>query len=270
MLPLWYKIKTQGYDFIVRRDRASLAHEARGLFREAVRDVDELADGFIAVNPGIVDYYEKRAAAGPFEYGCCKPIFDLMWCEHLSPDGCMQIGSISYHYEDESLFLEFVSHGQLHNGTPCATSIVRVGFNGDRCATSWRPASYCNGAITVTGLATGVALCAMEFAHCKNVSVVECENGRVCEKWHRRTRCPKVQFKTIKIPLAARGKTATGEPRDGASPVPLHLVRGHFATYTADKPLFGRPDGVGRFFHPPHIRGDGSAGVVAKDYTIGN
>lgn len=46
----------------------------------------------------------------------------------------------------------------------------------------------------------------------------------------------------------------------------LHIVRGHFANYTEDAPLFGKH--VGRFYHPPHVRGDTDKGVITKDYRI--
>lgn len=47
-----------------------------------------------------------------------------------------------------------------------------------------------------------------------------------------------------------------------------HLVRGHFATFTEDAPAFGKPWGVGRFWIPPHVRGDETKGVVEKDYVL--
>lgn len=46
----------------------------------------------------------------------------------------------------------------------------------------------------------------------------------------------------------------------------LHLVRGHFATYTPDKPLFGRITGT--VWKPSHVRGDAAEGIVAKDYRV--
>ncbi len=52
---------------------------------------------------------------------------------------------------------------------------------------------------------------------------------------------------------------------DGA--VPLHMVRGHFKTYTPEKPLFGRMTGTYWWAH--HLRGDESAGVVHHDYEVG-
>lgn len=46
----------------------------------------------------------------------------------------------------------------------------------------------------------------------------------------------------------------------------IHLARGHFKTYTAEKPLFGHI--TGRFWWQPHIRGRNREGVVMKDYEV--
>ena len=46
----------------------------------------------------------------------------------------------------------------------------------------------------------------------------------------------------------------------------LHTVRGHFAHYTADAPLFGKY--VGTWWRPWHVRGNPDHGVVVSDYKL--
>jgi hypothetical protein len=46
----------------------------------------------------------------------------------------------------------------------------------------------------------------------------------------------------------------------------VHLQRGHFKTYTAEKPLFGRI--TGRFWWEPQVRGRNHEGIVMKDYQL--
>lgn len=46
----------------------------------------------------------------------------------------------------------------------------------------------------------------------------------------------------------------------------LHSVRGHFARYTEEAPLFGRY--VGLVWKPPHLRGLAQAGIIKKDYEV--
>ena len=47
-------------------------------------------------------------------------------------------------------------------------------------------------------------------------------------------------------------------------PLPLFLVRGHYQTYTAEAPLFGKH--VGRWWWAPQTRGDADNGIVLKSY----
>lgn len=46
----------------------------------------------------------------------------------------------------------------------------------------------------------------------------------------------------------------------------IHLQRGHFKTYTDEKPLFGHI--TGRFWWQPHVRGRNKDGIVMKDYKV--
>lgn len=46
----------------------------------------------------------------------------------------------------------------------------------------------------------------------------------------------------------------------------VHLCRGHIREYTEDRPLFGKY--TGRFWIPPHVRGDKKQGVIHKDYEV--
>lgn len=46
----------------------------------------------------------------------------------------------------------------------------------------------------------------------------------------------------------------------------IHLMRGHFKTFTDEKPLFGKY--TGRFWWQPAVRGQNKDGVVMKDYEV--
>ena len=52
--------------------------------------------------------------------------------------------------------------------------------------------------------------------------------------------------------------------------VALHRVKGVFAVYTREKPLFGHlgPNNIGPIWKPEHVRGHISNGNVGKDYCI--
>jgi hypothetical protein len=46
----------------------------------------------------------------------------------------------------------------------------------------------------------------------------------------------------------------------------LHMVRGHYSTYSEDAPLFGRVTGT--FWVPAHVRGTATEGVVSSEYRV--
>lgn len=59
--------------------------------------------------------------------------------------------------------------------------------------------------------------------------------------------------------MEKRNRMPTGERA-------LHLVRGHFATYTSAAPMLGRY--IGTFWRPEHLAGNGGTGNVRKTYTF--
>lgn len=107
------------------------------------------------------------------------------------------------------------------------------------------------------------------FSNCCNVKLQDVtERLAPPPKIRRRLKIPEVKRYTLNI----EGHYTTpsrnfNEPQVGI--MPFHLCRGHFATYTAEHPRFGRlKDGVGRFWIPPHVKGKKENGEVIKDYAI--
>lgn len=116
---------------------------------------------------------------------------------------------------------------------------------------------------------TIVALASLAFLHCKNVTTQEHRPSRQVARALQRDSLPIVTHKTIIVAGGSRRQSdagATGVPDRGVS---LHIVRGHFALYTEDKPLFGRPGQVGAYYHPQHTRGSAQVGTVDHDYKVG-
>lgn len=113
-----------------------------------------------------------------------------------------------------------------------------------------------------------VAACA--FMHCKNVSMrEEAAAPKLERKFFKKHGIPRVRYQVLEIaPLRARLDREHGAGGSVSIAKALHIVRGHFAEYKADKPLFGRPGLHGLFWVPAHVRGDASAGVVVSDYRI--
>jgi hypothetical protein len=120
------------------------------------------------------------------------------------------------------------------------------------------------------GDANGIAfapLLAISFLHCKNVRVTDQQPDRAASRDYQwRNRRPLVTYKTLEIdPMREVLRREGGSEHHGLQKA-LHICRGHFATYSPDRPLFGRVSGT--FWKPMHVRGSEKAGVVVKDYDV--
>lgn len=119
---------------------------------------------------------------------------------------------------------------------------------------------------TVPGLIhTHNALCRfLQFLSCKNVRANEVVPPAALQKARsRRQKPPLVTFKVLELTSSITGG---GGDKKGLWSNRVHLCRGHFANYTSAAPLFGKH--IGRFWIPPHARGNKSIGIVHKHYSI--
>lgn len=107
---------------------------------------------------------------------------------------------------------------------------------------------------------------AIMFLNCRNV--VEVENKRPPLDRHARRRgdIPYVVYKTLAVKPISKRYASKDEGQPQEKVMPLHLVRGHFKTFTEEKPLLGKI--VGRFWWPSHARGSAEIGLVHKDYQL--
>lgn len=107
------------------------------------------------------------------------------------------------------------------------------------------------------------------FANCRNIVQRECGRTSPPKPW-RKSGVPTVRYRVLGIDgaaTAARGTSEVSDPNGPPRRLSLHIVRGHFAHYSPERPLFGKY--AGTFWMPQHVRGSPSAGVVVKDYRVG-
>ncbi|MEN6546306.1 MAG: hypothetical protein ABFE07_09720 [Armatimonadia bacterium] len=109
---------------------------------------------------------------------------------------------------------------------------------------------------------TPPALLAVGLMNCKNVTTDEREvaigrNGR--RHAHRTTK-----YHTIIVP---GHDSHGGQSEPGESKVAMHRVRGHFKTFTAERPLMGKFTGT--YWWGWQVRGSKKNGVVVSDYKVG-
>jgi hypothetical protein len=101
---------------------------------------------------------------------------------------------------------------------------------------------------------------------CKNIKPVKViPDAKINKKRKMTGKEPLYTYHVLDVILPGRRRmTEPGDPTGRT--VRLHLCRGHFKEYTAERPLFGKY--VGRYWWQPMARGDKKAGVVMKDYNV--
>jgi hypothetical protein len=87
-------------------------------------------------------------------------------------------------------------------------------------------------------------------------------------KRHKRlTGQPLIKTTRIVLPSAAYAAASKAQAVAAVgAPQPLHLVRGHFKTYTDDKPLFGKQTGT--WWWGWQARGNADAGQRDHAYEV--
>lgn len=113
-----------------------------------------------------------------------------------------------------------------------------------------------------------VGLLAVSFMHCKSgVQIRDVEpSPKLNRARERRGKRPLVRYKTLVIDGLKELLRREGNVGENGLKKALHLVRGHFATFSPDRPLFGHF--VGTVFRSAHLRGKKDHGQVIKDYEI--
>jgi hypothetical protein len=110
-------------------------------------------------------------------------------------------------------------------------------------------------------------LFALSLMHCKGVNLRPAPVPHPPSRKRRKQRKnrPHFEYHVIEIRGMRGGLVSTGVAAEAAKKR-LHIVRGHFSTYTDKAPLFGKI--TGRFWMPAHVAGSLSEGVVLSDYRV--
>jgi hypothetical protein len=111
-----------------------------------------------------------------------------------------------------------------------------------------------------------VASAVIAFGSARNSRLEEVPLSRAERR--RRDTPPGIRFSRIMIDPMRTYRPSQVRGNDPALGTPWHLVRGHWAVYSEQRPLFGRPGLHGRFWVSEHERGDREHGEVVKDYTV--
>ena len=117
------------------------------------------------------------------------------------------------------------------------------------------------------GFAGGVGFLALAFMNCKNVELHYSPKSSPEDKWLRRMKQPRIQYKVLNINPFKKFAESTGSGGMVWVVKSLHICKGHFEDHTKGKGLFGKHKVV--VWKPAHIRGNANSGIVVKDYKIG-
>ena len=123
--------------------------------------------------------------------------------------------------------------------------------------------------IRIARAASMLTMFSLGLLNCKNVTVEDVEHPpKLQAKRARKGREPLVEYKVLSVQVGGsyrRLRDLTSRPK-GEGKNALHSVRGHFANYTEEKPLFGHY--VGQVFRMSHMRGQEKFGEIKKDYRL--
>lgn len=110
---------------------------------------------------------------------------------------------------------------------------------------------------------------ALAFMHVKHSKIEPVEHSKAqVKKAKRKGKTLHRHHKLVVKPLETHMERVRQHNLTPGSKKALHMVRGHFATYTEDAPLLGKF--VGTVWRAPHWRGLEDEGVVTKDYVTGD
>jgi hypothetical protein len=106
----------------------------------------------------------------------------------------------------------------------------------------------------------------VKIINCKNVRIKKFQHaGAIQKKREYNGKLPLISYHVIEVKSTFGSSSTTAQ---GLWSNRVHLCRGHMREYTAEAPLFGNPKLVGRFWCPPHARGNKRQGIVIKDYEL--
>jgi hypothetical protein len=169
--------------------------------------------------------------------------------------------------------------GETSHGDACYLGNIRADLDADGAPMAWygdyrgdHPESREHEGFRTLTTTFAPGFYAICLCHARNVPQdVRHPEPKLAKAYRKRhpKAPPLATYRVLRIEpvLRAAGGTGTGT---GTSKR-LHLVRGHFARYTAERPLLGHrpgPHTTGLIWRPPHVRGRAERGVAMKTYEV--
>lgn len=151
------------------------------------------------------------------------------------------------------------NEGHLHSALRCAAS---DSYN-------WIP-NYDKILETWTADILPTLFHALNFLNCKNVKEAKIQpSPKLSKRWQKKTGQPLSRYHVLTVGNTRNAKQERVETYAEGSEGhrrAQHITRGHFRTYTPDKPLFGHWHGT--LWIDSHVRGSKEEGIVTKSYNL--
>jgi hypothetical protein len=110
-----------------------------------------------------------------------------------------------------------------------------------------------------------IALLAISFLHCKNVTRVP-HGSHLGSKAKRERHAPHIRYHTLVIEPMKKILREEGQSEKTGLKMALHICRGHFKDFREGKGLFGKFKDI--YWWDSQVRGSLSEGIVTKDYQV--
>lgn len=146
-------------------------------------------------------------------------------------------------------------HGSLHS----SKNIISLDFEGE-------PSHHetVTKAVNYLILPVHFSICLL---NCRNVELVDKQYSRQVLRQAERKGKELIKYKELVIePFKKQVRAETAGSNESEIHRALHICRGHFATYSEERPLFGKYTGT--FWKPMHVKGSKKYGEVRKSYKV--
>ena len=265
---------------MVRTGRFSIHPDVRGTLQQLSVDMISLANTAVpieitnVVNWLRVDWYPhgKTVIDVMEQFVDIRPSFPVAWFEYNKGDACGRRAMCCV-VDDAGDWIVILTDQAARQRMPSVAQAALIKFpsGSGQISFAYNPdepqGEESLGFLVANGAVP--ALMAQTLMHCKNISIVpEPQQPKLVKKFTRNHGTPPSSFRTIVIdPMktAIRAVECIGNT-EAAAKQRMHVIRGHYKTYTPERKLFGKVSG--RFFFSAHVAGDPTLGVIQSDYLV--
>ncbi|WP_319431584.1 hypothetical protein [Mycobacterium sp. RTGN5] len=219
------------------------------------------------------DRVQKTGVVEADSGGVLTPPYPLLWMECSNEDRNEHIVAVVESDDNRLLSMRFIALNEVDMVAftyRVAPVVAMVEIDAAGNFLGWYPEGgeeISDDIIDLTNKVIGVVTVALSLVNCRNVKTPESGQIKMARSGAEKRRgqvARVIRYHTIVLPGGGTESDArTGRQRATA----VHRVRGHFKTFTEERPLMGKH--VGTYWWGWQVRGDSARGVIDSDYLLG-